>query len=77
MYFSVMNAFFDASLKALEKYHPGWDSWDEEKGEDFEKRKSIMVPPSYDLLKRYVGPDEGASTGYQVGIFKQSRSNIL
>ncbi len=58
-------SFIEASLKALDKYHPGWDEWDPEQT-DFSKldRNTIMIPPSYDLFKHFLGPTEAGIAGF-------------
>jgi hypothetical protein len=64
----------EATLAALDKYHPGWDQWPVEELNDPEtiNRETIMIPPSFDQLKRFFGPTERDADGVDLELVTSS-----
>lgn len=57
--------------EALKRFFPGWD---EASNMD---RASIMLPPSYDLLKHYLGPKDCNDDGFNDEVYHRMKVDMV
>ncbi len=67
--------YLNSREEALSLYHPQWDLTNEEisSSSDLLKRDGtpICIPPSWDLIQKYAGPDDERADGFDENIFKK------
>jgi hypothetical protein len=69
--------YLNGREEALSEYYPQWDLTNEEisLSADLLKRDGtpICIPPSWDLVGRYVGPDDERADGFDDKIYKKEK----
>jgi hypothetical protein len=73
--------YLNCREEALSLYHPQWDLTNEEisSSSDLLKRDGtpICIPPSWDLVGRYVGPDDERADGFDENIFNNNIKRLF
>jgi hypothetical protein len=72
---TIFNDYLNRREVTLSLHHPRWDLTNEEidSSSDLLKRDGtpICIPPSWDLVRKYAGPDDERADGFDGNIFKK------